>query len=353
MISLSKLKKAAICTDIHFGKKTNSRLHNEDCIRFLEWFKSNVENDPDIDHILFLGDWNETRSALNIETLNYSYQGARLLNSIGLPVFVIIGNHDLYRRHTRDIHSVIPYQELDNFTLITEPTTIPEIGNGGTLLCPYLFHHEYDDLKQYLNLETWWGHFEFRGFIMSGTITMPTGPNIYDFIGPKHIVSGHFHKRQSTEQVIYMGNAFPMDFGDAGDNDRGMMTYDHSNNEVMFYNWAECPKYVKTTLSDLMDKTVELYPQARVKCIIDIPITFEESTELRNSFVNKYDLREFVTEESREIKTAMTDTETDVDWDEMQLKGVNELVVEMLQDIDTDHINSDLLINIYQGLQTQ
>ena len=347
------LKKAAVCTDIHFGKKSNSRKHNEDCINFLQWFKSQVESDPEIDHVMFLGDWNENRSALNIETLNYSYQGARILDSIGLPVFFIIGNHDLYRRHTRDIHSVVPYTEMDNFHIITEPEVIPEIGNGGALVCPYLFHHEYPNLKQYLKLETWWGHFEFRGFVITGyAITMPTGPDHADYRGPKHIFSGHFHRRQASEQVIYIGNTFPMDFGDAGDNERGMITYDHESDETLFYNWEECPKYIKTTLTNLIDKTVELQPEARVKCVIDIPITFEESTELRTVFMERHNLREFTLEESREIKTAMTDTETDVDWETTKLKGVNELVVEMLGDIETDHIKSELLIEIYQGLRT-
>ena len=347
------LKKAAVCTDIHFGKKSNDKTHNEDCIRFLNWFKEQVENDPEVDHIMFLGDWNENRSALNIETLNYSYQGAKILDSIGLPVFFVIGNHDLYRRHTRDIHSVIPYQELVNFTLVSEPMVVPEIGNGGALLCPYLFHNEYPKLKEYLNLETWWGHFEFKGFVITGySITMPTGPDPFEYKGPKHIFSGHFHKRQAHEQVIYIGNTFPMDFGDAGDRERGMITHDHTKDETLFYNWAECPKYVKTTLTELLDKTVELYPEARVKCVVDVPISFEESTELRAVFMERYNLREFTLEESREIMSALQETETNVDWDNTKLKGVNELVVDMLHDITTDHIKSELLIDIYHGLHT-
>lgn len=348
---MSRLNKAAVCTDIHFGKKSNSELHNEDCIRYLEWFAEQVKSDPEIDHVMFLGDWNENRSALNIQTLNYSYQGARILNDIGLPVFFIIGNHDLYRRNARDIHSVIPYQELDNFRLITEPVVIEEVGNGGALMCPYLFHEEYPQLKKYTDLETWWGHFEFKGFVITGyTITMPTGPDPLDYKGPKHIFSGHFHKRQAHEQVIYIGNTFPMDFGDAGDSERGMATYDHSKNEVTFINWPDCPRYVKTTLSDLVDQTVELYPEARVKCIVDVPITFQESQVLRTSFMEKYNLREFTLEESREIASALSETETNIDLDNIKLKGVDELVVEMLQDIDTDHFDNKLLIDIYQGL---
>jgi DNA repair exonuclease SbcCD nuclease subunit len=346
------LKKAAVCTDIHFGKKSNDKTHNEDCIRFLGWFKSQVQADPEIDHVMFLGDWNENRSALNIETLNYSYQGARILDSIGLPVYFIIGNHDLYRRHTREIHSVIPYQELGNFKLITEPEVRYEIGNGGALVCPYLFHKEYPQLKKYLNLDTWWGHFEFKGFIITGySMTMPVGPDPLDYKGPKHIFSGHFHKRQAHEQVVYIGNTFPMDFGDAGDSDRGMMTYDHTNDETTFINWPDCPKYIKTTLNELLDKTVELQPEARVKCIVDVVISFEESTELRTMFMDRYNLREFTLEESREIKSALLNTETNVDWDNAKLKGVDELVVDMLKDIKTEHINNDLLVEIYQDLK--
>lgn len=346
-----RLNKAAVCTDIHFGKKSNSKLHNEDCIRYLEWFASQVKADPEIDHIMFLGDWNENRSSLNIETLNYSYQGARILNEIGLPVFFIIGNHDLYKRNARDVHSVIPYQELENFRLVSEPMVVEEIGNGGALVCPYLFHEEYPKLKQYLNLETWWGHFEFKGFVVTGyTLKMPVGPDPKDFEGPKHIFSGHFHKRQADRNIVYVGNTFPMDFGDAGDRDRGMMTYDHDKGEALFINWPECPTYIKTVLSDLVDGSVVLTPEARVKCTVDVVIDYEESQTLRSLFTEKYNLREFVLEESHEISSALVGTETNLDEENMQLKTVNELVVDMLMDIDTEHVQNQLLVEIYQGL---
>lgn len=349
---MKKLKKSAVCTDIHFGKKSNSKIHNEDCINFLNWFADQVKNDPDIDHVMFLGDWNENRSSLNIETLNYSYQGARILNNIGLPVFFVIGNHDLYRRNARDIHSVIPYQELENFTLITEPVVIKEIGNGGALLCPYLFHEEYSKLKKYVNLETWWGHFEFRGFVITGySITMPTGPDPKDYNGPKHIFSGHFHKRQAHEQVVYIGNTFPMDFGDAGDFNRGMMTYDHDADEANFINWPDCPKYIKTTLSSLLDGETTLYDQCRVKCIVDIPIDYQESQHLRTTFTEKYNLREFAMEESYEKASALSENDNVVDDEYVKLKGVDELVVEMLNGIDTEHYDNQMLIDIYKGLQ--
>lgn len=343
------LKRGSYCTDIHFGKKSNSSQHNEDCLNFLDWFcEQAIEQGSD--YVAFLGDWNENRSSLNIATLNYSYRGAKKLNELGIPVFFVVGNHDLYHRYSREVHSVLPFSEFSNFVLVEHPLVVEEI-HGGALFVPYLFHEEYADLANHLKIPFWAGHFEFKGFEVTGYgMKMPTGPEPSDFKGPKHIVSGHFHKRQADGNIVYMGNCFPMDFGDAGDFNRGMMTYDHVKDKMEFIDWEQCPKYIKTTLSKLLDGSVELYPDARVKCIVDIPVTFEESTVIRKKYTEDYKLREFVLEESAQLQEALTDTESTIDWDNEKLSSVNELVVQMLNNIESDHINNQTLVSIYQDL---
>lgn len=345
------LKKGGYCTDIHFGKKANSQLHNEDCLRYLDWFCQKVK-DEKCDYVAFLGDWNENRSALNVATLNYSYKGAKKLNDLGLPVYFVVGNHDLYHRHSREVHSVVPFNEFSNFILIENPTLVEEI-DGKVLFVPYLFHEEYEKLAEHLKVPFWAGHFEFKGFEVTGYgMKMPTGPDPKDYHGPDHIVSGHFHKRQADENVIYIGNCFPMDFGDAGDTSRGMMTYEHTKKEMLFHDWDECPKYVKVTLSSLLDQdsSVVMYKDARVKCIVDIPVTFEESTYIRQKFTEDYSLREFVMEESMHLKEALTETKSEVDWEEHKLSSVDDLVVQMLRDIESEHINNQKLVEIYRDL---
>ena len=352
-----KLKKGAYFSDIHFGKKANSIQHNEDCLNFIKWFCNQVVENQ-CDYVAFLGDWNENRSALNIHTLSYAFQGAKLLDRLGLPVYFVIGNHDLYYRNSRTVHSVIHHTEFNNFTVIDKPIIINDI-HDGVLFCPYLFHEEYKDLIQskYLNVPFWAGHFEFKGFLVTGYgITMPTGPDANDFKGPKHIVSGHFHKRQTRpdSNVIYMGNTFPMDFGDAGDNERGMMIYDHESDDMIFINWDDCPKYVKTNLSDLVEtknrREQILIRGARVKCNVDIPIDFDESNYLKQKFSEQYDLREFIMEESPEIRSALSETETNIDWNSDEIQGVNDLVLRMLNMINSDHIDNELLISLYQDI---
>lgn len=343
-------------TDIHFGKKANSILHNQDCLNFIDWFCEKTK-EVEADYVAFLGDWNENRSALNIHTLNYAYQGAKKLNDLGLPVYFVIGNHDLYYRNSREVHSVVHHDTFDNFILINKPTVVDDI-EGKALFCPYMFHEEYPSLTEYLHIPFWAGHFEFKGFVVTGyNITMPTGPEAADFKGPKHIVSGHFHKRQTQpdSNVVYIGNTFPMDFGDAGDTDRGMMVYDHVDDEMVFHNWDECPQYIKTRLSTLVeDKEARnnvLVENARVHCLVDIPIDFDESNYLRQKFTEDYNLREFTLEESPEIKSALSETETSIDWDSTELQSVDELVLHMLQEIESDHIDNHMLVDLYKHIK--
>ena len=347
---MKKYTKTASFTDIHFGKKSNSETHNQDCVNFVKWFCEEVQKDPEIDSIAFLGDWHENRNALNISTLTFSYQAAKMLNELGLPVWFCIGNHDLYHRHTRELFSVIPFQEFSNFIVVNEPIVVPNMGNGA-LISPFLFHNEYPSLTEYLKLQSWWGHFEFKGFVVTGqSVTMPVGPDASDFSGPT-IFSGHFHKRQSTGNIHYIGNTFPMDFSDAGQSDRGMMVYDHATEERTYTNWADCPKYTKLKLTDILDDATGIHTNARIKCIIDVPISYEESTFLRSKFMEDFGLREFSMEESQDISEALKGTEVDLDSGDIHLDSVDDLVVQMINSIDTPHIENAMLAQIYQQLK--
>lgn len=346
---MNKLHKCGIFSDIHFGGRSNSALHNDDCMNFINWFCNNVRKDEGIDHIVFLGDWFDNRSTINVSTLNYSHDAIQKLNELKLPIYFVVGNHDIYHRHTRDIHSSRLFSDFENFNIIDKPTVIKEIGEGA-FFTPYLFPSEYDMLVEYKGYKTWWGHFEFRGFVITGSdIRMPTGPNADDFSGPDFIFSGHFHKRQAYKNIVYIGNAFPTNFNDAGDHDRGMAKFNHMTNKIEFINWKSCPKFIKTKLSEILDHPKDvLLPNARVKCEMDIPIDYEEGSYLKNKFSEKYRLREMILEESPSMKESLVKTETEID--DTTLQSVDDLVIQMLSNIDNENIDNEKLIEIYMGL---
>ena len=49
-------KKVACFTDIHFGLKGNSRVHNDDCETFIHWFIEQAKA-HNCETCIFLGDW--------------------------------------------------------------------------------------------------------------------------------------------------------------------------------------------------------------------------------------------------------------------------------------------------------
>ena len=64
-------KKAACFTDIHFGLKGNSRVHNDDGEAFCHWFIEQAKAHG-CETCIFLGDWHHHRSATNVSTMNYT-----------------------------------------------------------------------------------------------------------------------------------------------------------------------------------------------------------------------------------------------------------------------------------------
>lgn len=349
---MDKLIKGLLFTDIHWGKKQNSDKHNQNCLDFIQFVIDSIQDDPSIDHVIFMGDWFDNRNTVNVSTLNYAHLGAQLLNELNIPIFFIIGNHDLYTRVHRKVYSTIMYHDLTNFHVITELTVIDRIGNGA-LLCPFLFHHEYDQLNEYKGIPNYYGHFEFEGFIITGyNITMQNGPDHTKFSEPKHIFSGHFHKRQAHDNIIYIGNTFPMDFSDANDNHRGFAIHEHTTDEITFVDWLDCPKYINTKLSSIIDGTVSLTKGATVKCYADIEVSYEEVIKLRKMYSKTYNLQDFVIEEHKDNDYSDIGTiATESLLDDSKPYNIDDAIIMMLQEIDTPQIDNNVLIEIYQSLE--
>ena len=112
-------KRAAIFTDIHFGLKSNSQLHNEDCLAFVKWATAKAREEG-CETALFLGDWHNNRASINIVTLNYSLRALEHLNANFSDVYFIPGNHDLYYRDKRDIQSVEWARHLPNIHIVND-----------------------------------------------------------------------------------------------------------------------------------------------------------------------------------------------------------------------------------------
>lgn len=341
-----RLTKGLLFTDIHWGRKQNSSSHNQHCDSFIDFVCTNAKTHK-IDHIIFMGDWYENRNAINVSTINYAYAGARKLNDLNIPIYFLVGNHDMYTKVNRDVYATIDYNEFSNFNVIDQPVIATEIGSG-VLLCPFLFHSEYGELKKY-DVEYVYGHFEFNGFVVTGdNVKFTGGPDHTEYTRFKRIFSGHFHKRQKSGNMIYIGNTFPMDFSDANDFDRGFAIHDHKTDSVEYYNWEDCPKYISTTLSEIVNETVKIPHGANIKCVADININYSDMMEVKNTISDVYELSSITI---LEPPTVFDVGEID-EIEDTKSVNIDEAIIGMLRNIDSPSIENEKLVKIYMSLNS-
>jgi DNA repair exonuclease SbcCD nuclease subunit len=334
-------KKAAVFTDIHFGLKSNSTLHNEDCLNFVKWATAKAKQEG-CDTALFLGDWHNNRASINILTLQYSLQALEHLNENFDNTYFIPGNHDLYYRDKRDVQSVEWAKHLTNIHICNDWTTI-----GDVTIAPWLVGEDFKRLKK-LKGKYLFGHFELPGYLMNAMVAMPDHGEVdpkNDLAGFEHVYSGHFHKRQTKGNITYLGNCFPHNYADAGDDDRGLMILEWDK-EPVYHAWPDQPMYRVFGLKDVLNHTEQmLRPNMHVRVNLDVDISYEEATFIKETFIDTYKLREITL-----IPAKVTDlTDYEIQGN-INFESVDQIVFGQLNSIESEQFNKALLLDIYRNL---
>jgi DNA repair exonuclease SbcCD nuclease subunit len=128
-------KKAAVFTDIHFGLKSNSLQHNQDCLDFVEWFISKAKEEG-CETCLFLGDWNHHRASINMHTLQFGLRALEKLNdktrmyrtiwSYSVIKNMIYKNnfsnneYDFHKKNTRNVYYDLRSKPSSKFEILTD-----------------------------------------------------------------------------------------------------------------------------------------------------------------------------------------------------------------------------------------
>ena len=333
-------KKTAVCTDIHFGLKSNSLVHNQDCEQFIDWFIATAKAQG-CETGMFLGDWHHHRASINLQTLNFSLRALEKLSAAFDQFYFIPGNHDLYYRDRRDIHGAEWARHLPNIQIVND-----WFQSGDVVIAPWLVGDDYKRIPK-LSSKYVFGHFELPHFKMNAMVEMPDHGEVKidSFGGIESVFSGHFHLRQQKKNINYIGNCFPHNFADAGDDARGMMVLDWGS-EPVYYAWPGQPKYRVYGLSQVIDNAANLLaPGMHVRVQLDIEISYEEANFIKETFVKDYQLREMALIPS---KSAAVDT--DMAPGEIKFESVDQIVTDQITAIESEFYDPKLLLKIYQNL---
>ena len=332
-------KKAACFTDIHFGMKSGSRIHNTDCEEFVKWFCKEAKA-AGAETCIFLGDWHHNRATTDVSTMNYTVSNLERLNETFEKTYFMVGNHDLFYKDKREINSVEFMRLFPNIVPITEQFT-----EGDVTLLPWLVGEEWKGVKD-IKSRYVFGHFELPYFKMNAMVEMPDHGELQPdhFVNQEYVFSGHFHKRQTKGNVTYIGNAFPHNYADAWDDERGMMFLDWGG-KPEYKTWPKQPVFRTFKLSQLLEKPEDhLTENMHARVTIDVQITFEEANFIKEQFIPQFKLRELM------LIPEKVEVESNVDPIDLSFESVDTIVLNQIEQLDSETYDRRMLTEIYRDL---
>jgi hypothetical protein len=246
----------------------------------------------------------------------------------------------LYFRDRRDIHSVEWAKHLPNVIIVNQ-----FFKEGDVVISPWLVQDDYKKLQK-MSGQYLFGHLELPKFYMNAMVEMPDHGEINDthVQGFGKVFSGHFHKRQGRKNIWYIGNAFPHNYADAGDDARGMMVLEWGQ-EPVFHSWPRQPVYRVYKLSEILENPEGyLLIDSHVRVHLDIDVSYEEANFLRETFIPEYKLREMTL---IPLKGEAAETQG---VDGLKFESVDQIVVDQINAIESKSFDKKLLLDIYNNL---
>ena len=244
------MSEVAILGDLHFGAHASSILHHEYMQKFIDDFFDFVDTNK-IKIVLQLGDLFDVRKHVNTWSMHFARTVfIRGVVERNLKVFVILGNHDIFYRDSLEISSVeellTPY--ADWFHIIKEPEDVI-IGDHSFLLLPWICKENINAVETAIKKSKskfCAGHFEFNGFEMFKGQMSRTSQTHAGYTKFKKVFSGHYHHKNSRDNVLYVGTPYELTWQDSGTS-KGFFTL--AEDESLTFHENPYKLYVTLTIS--------------------------------------------------------------------------------------------------------
>jgi len=194
------------------------------------------------------------------------------LESMGIKVTMICGNHDVYFKNTNEINSLhLLLSGYKNIHIIIDREVINYDGLDIGLIAWVNSGNLKDSIEWLNNLSVpvLAGHFEIKNFEMVKGHFASTGFDRTIFEKFNLVLSGHFHIRSTQDNITYIGNPNQTNWGDYGYN-RGFAVLD-TNTITLDYIDNKNNAYVVLKFADIdiHSFNYDLYTNKIIKVYVD------------------------------------------------------------------------------------
>lgn len=266
---ISKCTRAFLITDTHIGVR-NSASEWLEITReyFKNFFIPLLKREKRAgDFLIHCGDVFDSRHSLNLFAMNLAIEIFEEISSI-LPVVIILGNHDIAKKNSNDVHSVKVLKWIPNIQVLEEPRVI-EISGKKFLFMPWRAnHHEELECVKNNPADFLFCHTDVQGLKFNKNTVIDEGIELSQLSSFRKVYAGHIHYAQCKNNFRMLGCPYPMTRSDIN-NEKGVWCFDILKEEEIYYPNTISPKFVRI----IFEKVLEMQE--------------EEARELfRNNFVD-------------------------------------------------------------------
>ena len=232
-----KTNKVAIITDTHYGMRKGSQIFHDYFEDFYERTFFPTLESHGIDTVLHLGDVFDVRKGIDYWSLDWAKRVVfQPLLDRQIDTHIIVGNHDIFYRQSLKLNAPgLNLQEFSNITTYDRPQTATIKGTD-IFMVPWVCEDNADEFvaeRDSSKAKIAMGHLELAGFYANSTYQVQHGMDMGVFSQFDTVFSGHFHKKNSSGNVTYLGNPYQMYWNDEGDT-RGFHIFDLDTGELEF-----------------------------------------------------------------------------------------------------------------------
>jgi len=339
--------KIAIITDTHFGGRRGSKIFHD----FFQKFYDNIFfpelEKRGIKHCIHMGDAFDNRKNIDYWSLDWAKEHVYdKFEKLGVRVWQLVGNHDVYYKNTNKINSIDSLLEhYDNIVPISKPDTY-DIDGFKAMMMPWICDENYQETLAAIeksDAKMAFSHLELHGFELYPGMFQQGGIDKGIIAKFPTVFSGHYHTRSNDGQVFYLGNPYEMYWNDCGDK-RGFNILDTETGEIEFventYHMFE-KIYYNDTPAELFkahlykDKIVKLFIRSR------------KSQLQYDKFLDKL-MKAGIIDLKVVENTAVNDTEVDLDSEKVEdtLTLLNKYIQDSDFDLEKERVQT-LLKEVY------
>ena len=357
-----------LISDIHFCVSSSSEEWQENINDYFQnWFipyvKDELKKTPDA-VICCLGDVYHDRKSIDIDVNNLCIDIFEQLAQI-IPVYIINGNHDLSKKTNKGNSSLRSLGNIDNVTVIKEPTMLQFVEGRKNIAkvaaIPYLgdCNDENKELVKFDKRADYaFMHTDISKMKFDNGMTIVGAVDAEKFAGK--VISGHIHKRQETDKVVYVGSPYQMSRGDI-DNQKGIYKLVLSTGEMIFTPNNYSPIFQKIDITKFLNFTDKERTDALKNNYTDIVI--DEVNIDKYKMGDVYEILNSCQAKRAQIQVIKSKTNIQVDENseehtELSMEELINSAIDQLADVDDDFkgklkvMSAEYLKNAQSELET-